>query len=209
MAMLFLLSVIGMIVAVPIHFLSVEHSRLEKKYGQKKGRKVGSILGMISGWGFFGFWVGIWVSSQPKFSIPVLPEFVVFIPISGLAVPMVHFFFGLPLVLVGAWLGIAGVKEITLKVAETHRAERVVKTGVYSTIRHPQYLGGVVSHLGIILILCAWYALLVTPLIVSLNYALTWKEEKELAREFGSEYIEYQRSVPMMVPRVGGRKADH
>jgi protein-S-isoprenylcysteine O-methyltransferase Ste14 len=205
--MLFLISVLGMIAAVPIHFFSVEHSRLEEKYGQEKGKKLGAILGMISGWGFFGFWVGVWVSSQPRFNIPVLSDLVVTIPISGFTVPVIHVFLGLALVLVGAWFGMAGVKEITLKVAETHRTERVVKTGVYSTVRHPQYLGGIVSHLGITLLLCAWYALLATPLIVSLNYAVSWKEEKELVREFGNEYREYQSNVPMMVPRIHGHRA--
>ncbi|RDE10693.1 MAG: hypothetical protein C4K49_12695 [Candidatus Thorarchaeota archaeon] len=205
--MLFLVSVLGMMAAVPIHFLSVEHSKLEERYGQEKGRTAGNILGMISGWSFFSFWVGIWISSQPRFSIPVLPEFVVIISISGLAIPVVHIVLGLPLLFVGAWFGIAGVKEITLKASETHRSEIIIKTGVYSNVRHPQYLGGIVSHLGVTLLLCAWYALLVTPLIVSLNYAVSWKEERELAREYGNEYREYQRSVPMMVPRIRGHKA--
>jgi protein-S-isoprenylcysteine O-methyltransferase Ste14 len=34
------------------------------------------------------------------------------------------------------------VKEVTLKVAETHRTEKIVTRGVYSIVRHPQYLGG-------------------------------------------------------------------
>jgi len=42
---------------------------------------------------------------------------------------------------VGAWFGIKGVTETTLKVAETHRPDRIVTTGVYSIVRHPQYLG--------------------------------------------------------------------
>jgi protein-S-isoprenylcysteine O-methyltransferase Ste14 len=89
-------------------------------------------------------------------------------------------------------------------VAETHRAERVVTTGVYSVVRHPQYLGGLLAHLGISVLLSAWYSLLFTPLVVLLNYLIAWKEEVELVREFGMEYEEYRMTVPMLIPRIRG-----
>jgi protein-S-isoprenylcysteine O-methyltransferase Ste14 len=33
-------------------------------------------------------------------------------------------------------------------------------------------------------------------------YLISWKEEKELVKEFGSDYEEYQKRVPMFIPRV-------
>jgi protein-S-isoprenylcysteine O-methyltransferase Ste14 len=47
-----------------------------------------------------------------------------------------------PLFLIGAYYGIAGVKGTSLKVAETHRTNKIITSGVYSAVRHPQYLGG-------------------------------------------------------------------
>ncbi len=45
-------------------------------------------------------------------------------------------------------------------------------------------------------------SLLVTPLVIVVNYILCWKEEKELVREFGEDYENYQKSVPMFIPRA-------
>ena len=114
-------------------------------------------------------------------------------------------------VIVEAWEstvedGIVGVKEITLKVAETHIPERVIDTGIYSKIRHPQYLGAILSHIGISILLSSFYSLLTTPLIIFLIYIMSWKEEKELLNEFGQGYENYRRSVPMLIPRLSKRK---
>jgi len=114
----FFISVLGLIATVPLHFLSVEHLKLQKRYGRKKGNKIGE--------------------------------------------------------------AIKGVKETTLKVAETHRTEAIVTAGVYSIVRHPQYLGALLAHAGISFLLSAWYSLLLTPLTVVLIYLISKKEEEEL-----------------------------
>ena len=95
-----------------------------------------------------------------------------------------------------------GVRQTTLKVAETHRTETIVTTGVYSIIRHPQYFGGLLAHVGISFLLSGWYSLLATPLMVVLVYLISKKEEKELVKEFGKEYKDYKKKVPMLIPRA-------
>ena len=62
---------------VPVHFLSVEHHKLQQKYGEKKGTRIGDIYGLLLGWGLFIFWIGIWISPQPKYVVPAraLTEF--------------------------------------------------------------------------------------------------------------------------------------
>jgi len=37
----------------PFHFYSVEHRKLQKKFGMNKGNRIAKIFSMISGWGFF------------------------------------------------------------------------------------------------------------------------------------------------------------
>jgi len=37
--------------------------------------------------------------------------------------------------------------------------------------------------------------------MVVLIYLLSWKEEEELIREFGKEYEDYKKKVPMLIPR--------
>jgi protein-S-isoprenylcysteine O-methyltransferase Ste14 len=100
------------------------------------------------------------------------------------------------------WFSLKGVSEVTLKVAETHRPEKVITSGVYSIVRHPQYLGALLAHLGISILLSALYSLLLTPLLMIYIYILSWKEEKELINEFGKEYEDYKGKVPMFIPRI-------
>ena len=202
----FFISIIGLIAIIPPYYRSVEHSKLEEKYGREKGKRIGEMLGMISGWGFFVFWFGIWLSPQDRFVIPFYQDVYVQIPILGLTVYLVNFLIFLPLFITGFWFGVKGVIQTSLRVAETHRAQRVAASGVYSIVRHPQYLGGILAHVGFSFLLSGLYSLLATPLVVALIYALSWKEEDELAKEFGQEYADYRERVPMLIPRVRLRR---
>jgi protein-S-isoprenylcysteine O-methyltransferase Ste14 len=194
--MWFLLSFIGMVIVVPFHFLSVEHDRLDSRFGQERGYKIGAALGMVSGWGFFLFLFGLWISPQPQFAVMLLG-----------ATPWGSSIFNLILAIVflapAAYLGIKGVTEMGLKAAEIHRVDRVVTSGVYSRVRHPQYLGAILSHIGASFLLSGYFSLLVSPLVIVINYILCWKEERELVREFGEEYQRYRESVPMLIPKIG------
>ena len=198
----FFICVLGAIATIPLHFLSVEHLKLQERYGKEKGTKIGEMLGLISGWGFFFFWMGIWVSPQPRFSIPILQNLSLLIPVVNFSIPLFHLIISIPFLIPGAWLAIKGVRETTLKAAETHRTEKIVTRGVYSIVRHPQYLGGLLAHVGISFLLSAWYSLLFTPLMVVLIFLISKKEEEELIREFGKEYEDYKKKVPMLIPKA-------
>ncbi|MHA2236090.1 MAG: methyltransferase family protein, partial [Candidatus Thorarchaeota archaeon] len=152
-------------------------------------------LGMISGWGFFLFLFGLWISPQEGFSFQITG-------ISILNIPLLHILIATGFLLPGAYLGVKGVSAMGLKAAETHRVEQVISTGVYSKVRHPQYLGAIAAHIGASVLLSGYYSLLVTPLVILLNYILSWKEEKELIKEFGDAYLEYKQNVPMMFPKL-------
>ncbi|MBD3228328.1 MAG: DUF1295 domain-containing protein [Candidatus Lokiarchaeota archaeon] len=200
MNILFIVSIIGIIVIFPIYYLSLEHNRLENKFGKEKGRKIGNILGMISGWGFYIFWMGIWFSPQPRFTIPLLNIFFI-IPFFDFILPLIHIIISIPFIVLAIYLGIKGVIDTSLKTAETHRPEKVVTTGLYNYLRHPQYLGGLLAHIGISFIMSALYSILSTPFIIIYIYLLAWKEEKELVKEFPEEYLDYKKKVPMFIPK--------
>lgn len=198
----FLICVLAVIAVIPLHFLSVEHLKLQERYGKNKGTKIGEILGLISGWGFFFFWIGIWVSPQPRFAIQILHNKSVLVPVVNFSIPLFHLIISIPFLVLGARIAIKGVKEVTLKVAETHKTEKIVTTGVYSIVRHPQYLGALLAHVGISILLSAAYSLLFTPLMVILIYLISRKEEEELTKEFGKEYEHYKKKAPMLIPRL-------
>ena len=159
---------------------------------------------MISGWGFFICLFGIWISPQATFTIPILQDLAIVIPMGNFSIPLLHLVISIPIIVIGAWFGIAGVKRTSLKVAETHRPEKVISTGIYGIIRHPQYFGAILAHIGVSILIGALYALLTTPFIIFYNYITSWKEEKELINEFGKDYEEYRKVVPMLYPRLKG-----
>ncbi len=202
----FIFSIACMCFMVPLHFLSVEHLKFQKKYGIGKGNKITGILGLISGWGFIIFWFGVWISPQPRLLIPFIqnPSFI--IPFINFSIPIFYLLISVPFILIGAWLGIVSVKETSLKVAETHRTEKIVSTKIYSLIRHPQYLAGILAHIGISFLLSSLLSLIFTPLVILLNFLVARKEEKELFKEFGKEYEEYKEKVPMFFPKLKKQK---
>lgn len=204
--MWFYLSLFGFIAIIVPYFLSLEHHKLEEKYGKQKGKQIGVISGVISGWGFFLFWFGIWLSPQDSFTIPFLQNFSIQIPLLNVTIYLVNFLIFIPFFITGSWFGIKGVIQTSLKVAETHRTERIVTSGVYSIVRHPQYLGGILAHIGFSFLLSRSYSLLVTPLVIAIIYLISWKEENELIKEFGQNYEDYKNYVPMLVPNFFLRK---
>ena len=169
---------------------------------KKKETTLARFLASFQGWGFFTFWIGIWISTQPRFIISVFQDFLIMILVNNFVIPLFNLAACLLLILPGSWLAINGVKETTLKVAETHRPKTVVTTGVYSIVRHPQYLGGLLAHLGISILLSAFYSLLLTPIMIALVHLISRKEEKEILREFGKEYEDYRDKVPMLIPKL-------
>jgi protein-S-isoprenylcysteine O-methyltransferase Ste14 len=198
----FLVSVLGELLILPIYFWSLEHTKLQQKYGTAKGIRIGDALGLISGWGFFLFWIGIWVSPQPRFLVPVFQNLSLVVPVVSFSIPLIQLAIFVPFFVLGAWLGIEGTKGTSMKVADTHRSEKVVTTGVYSIVRHPQYVGGLLAHVGISFLLSAWYSLLSTPFMIAVVYLISRKEEIELVKEFGEDYESYQKRVPMLMPRI-------
>ncbi len=202
MYILFTFCIISIILLMPLYFLSLEHIKLQSIFGKEKGIKIANIFGLISGWGFFLFLFGIWISPQPKFNISILNYNMIILTFFHYSLNIIHLIVSIPFILIGAWFGITGVKEITLKVAETHRPEKIITTNIYTRIRHPQYFGAILSHLGISILLSSLFSLILTPIIILLIYLMSWKEEKELLKEFGIEYKDYKKKVPMLIPRL-------
>lgn len=205
MVLLVVLSLLGLICMIPIHFWSLEHGKLAGRFGEINGRKIGELFGMVSGWGFFLFSAGLWFSPQPRVEHPFNVSLQVQILDSVYRFSPIYVLVAVGLLAPSIFFGVNGVREVSLKVSETHRPEKVITSGVYSKVRHPQYFAGILSHLGVSLLLSAYFALLVSPVVIVLYVLLSLKEERELIKEFGEEYVEYTKKVPMIFPRVPAR----
>lgn len=198
----FIIFTVCLFIFIPIHFLSVNHSKLEQKYGKSKGKKIGNILGMTSGWGFFICLFGIWLSPQLRLLIPNISIIMFTLPFLDIPFSLGCIIISIPFITLSFWFGITGVIETSLEVSETHRTEKIVKKGIYLRVRHPQYLASIIAHIGFSILFAALFSLVITPLIIFYNYITAWKEEKELIKEFGEEYKNYKKEIPMFIPSL-------
>ncbi|MBI5180408.1 MAG: isoprenylcysteine carboxylmethyltransferase family protein [Nitrospirae bacterium] len=83
-----------------------------------------------------------------------------------------------------------------------HSIDKIVKEGVYQRVRHPIYSADIVLVWGIF---SHWPSHRALASIIWLTIVLFfWMrlEEKGLAEKFGSDYLEYKKQAPMVVPRI-------
>lgn len=76
----------------------------------------------------------------------------------------------------------------------------LVTYGVYSYVRHPQYLGIFLVTSGFLLQWITIPTAIMFPVLVLMYYRLAKKEEEEMQALFGDEYRRYKVSVPMFLP---------
>lgn len=105
-------------------------------------------------------------------------------------------------VVVGALLIIFGWSRIY----KGKGAGKLVTSGIYARVRHPQYLGFLLLTLGMLFEWTTIFTLALWPFLALLYYRLARTEEKEAEEEFGEEFREYKRRVPMFIPRLRVKK---
>ena len=80
------------------------------------------------------------------------------------------------------------------------RKTKIVTTGLYSVVRHPQYVGIIILTLGITLIGFFQIQVWIAWFIEVLGYILlAFFEERHLLKEYGEEYLQYRQKVPFMI----------
>ena len=76
---------------------------------------------------------------------------------------------------------------------------KLVDTGIYALVRHPQYLGGILAiFIATLLLYPHWLFLVLGIPGAAILYWGTKEEEKRLVERFGSEYEDYMQRVPRM-----------
>ena len=84
-----------------------------------------------------------------------------------------------------------------MKVVALKPQRKLITTGAFSFSRNPLYLGGnVFIFFGAALLLGSLMAIILTVLnIIVLNFWMIPREEKQLAKEFGQEWLHYKKKV--------------
>ncbi len=72
----------------------------------------------------------------------------------------------------------------------------LVKSGLYSIVRHPQYTAGILFSLALILISQTWLITAIGAVVIPLLYWDILKADKYEVEKFGDEYKRYMKEVP-------------
>ncbi len=81
-----------------------------------------------------------------------------------------------------------------------YHAATLVTDGIYSYVRHPQYLGILLITAGFLLQWVTIPTAIMFPILAVVYYRLAKREEKELEELFGDAYRKYRGDVPMFFP---------
>jgi len=146
---------------------------------------------------FLSAWMGKSYPVLDPFSHPSGHLILVFLGLahSGVAMVILHLisngliFFGFYLMYKG-WMLIHGAQ-----------GERLVTEGVYSYVRHPQYTGLFLITIGFLIQWPSFTTLIMWPILIFAYYRLAVREEKEVEKQFGQEFLEYKNRVPAFIPR--------
>jgi protein-S-isoprenylcysteine O-methyltransferase Ste14 len=103
----------------------------------------------------------------------------------------------------GSLVAVGGMVLVWSGWKRIHRSKgELAISGIYSYIRHPQYLGFILITGGMLIQWPTFITLLMWPVLILAYGRLAGREERELEERFGSEYAEYRSGVPPFFPRL-------
>jgi protein-S-isoprenylcysteine O-methyltransferase Ste14 len=126
------------------------------------------------------------------FAFPVLPH-----PTHGAAVAAAADV----LLLAGSIWSVWSLRRLGRSFSVIAQARAVVSTGPYRLVRHPLYLGEVVSAAGLALTVAGWPALAAWCVLVSLQVYRSVQEERVLSAHL-PDYADYRARTHRLIPGV-------
>lgn len=105
---------------------------------------------------------------------------------------------------IGILLIVFGWRQIHM--ARRKSQSKLVTTGIYRYVRHPQYLGFLLITFGLNVQWLTIFTLILWPVLAVLYWRLAKEEDKENEELFGEAFIEYKRQVPGFIPRLRRKK---
>ena len=125
-----------------------------------------------------------------------------------------YLIFGILFIFLGEFIRVcsvsyAGGETRTMNVG----GSAVCKSGPYSYIRNPLYVGNMFLYVGLTLIAGSPNIFLVTLITFTfffIQYSLIISlEEEALEKKFGEEYVNYKNEVPSIIPKLNRKFKNH
>jgi protein-S-isoprenylcysteine O-methyltransferase Ste14 len=116
------------------------------------------------------------------------------------------FWIGLALIVVGIvirWIAILTLRRFFTVSVTIREGHQLIRHGIYSIIRHPAYIGWIVSYIGIGLALRNWlsFTAILIATIIGFGYRIR-VEEHALTARFGVEYSDYAARTKRLIPGI-------
>ena len=117
----------------------------------------------------------------------------------------VHAIAGMALVVIGLIIRVCAASTLrrfyssTLVIRSDHQ---LITHGIYRFVRHPIYLGVLVSVIGMPVAASSLYGLLIMLTLIPIILNRIRMEERMLIGEFGNAYRAYQRATKKLVPFI-------
>ena len=118
---------------------------------------------------------------------------------------------GVPVLLAGFLLSVASIWQLYSyglgmpwgDVAEDAQSSKLVTEGLYSYTRNPMLLGYGLFIIGLGLYFGSFTTafILSTLLVAAVSLWIKNREEPELVKRFGQEYVRYRENTPFIIPR--------
>jgi protein-S-isoprenylcysteine O-methyltransferase Ste14 len=87
---------------------------------------------------------------------------------------------------------------------EEQVAEVLNSTGIYSTVRHPLYLGNYLMWIGIVIFTLNLSFVIIVSLLYWIYYErIMFAEERFLEKKFGQQYLDWSLKAPAFIPALG------
>lgn len=78
---------------------------------------------------------------------------------------------------------------------------KLVTSGIYRVIRHPQYSGFVLSIIGFLVQWPTFITILMAPILLLMYTRLAKREELQMIEQFSDQYLDYKKTVPAFIPK--------
>lgn len=104
---------------------------------------------------------------------------------------------------VGSAIALIGAAVRAWASGHIRKAKELAVSGPYAYTRNPLYVGSFILGLGFTVAAGVWWlGLLFSALFIGIYLPVMRVEAEDMHRIFGDEFAEYERNVPLLIPRL-------
>ena len=105
--------------------------------------------------------------------------------------------------IVGAVIAVVGLLIRAWASGHIRKAKILAVSGPYAYTRNPLYVGSLIMGLGFTIAAGVWWlSLLFLLLFVGIYLPVMRVESDDIRRIFADDFLEYEREVPLLIPRL-------